>query len=652
MADPAPTVRVSVIGATDVGRVREHNEDSFLVFDGDSSRRLASGEQHDGTLSRALVMAVCDGMGGAAAGEVASRMAADRVVDVLGKADLAGASADQITALLDQAVQGANSEIFQKAKENPEMRGMGTTLTAAVATQGRLFVSQIGDSRAYLLRNGHLNQITKDQSLIGQLIEEGTLTEEEAEKYGAKNIVLQAVGVEESLRVDTKHWPLLRGDVVLICSDGLSGMVKDSRLKDVLTESGADIRTAVDRLILEANDNGGRDNITAVVARFDGEGLRAPMETSGGTVEAAGASFKAPPPPEVPNPMKKVAIWGLLGLSAVVAAILALRTTTATLEVAVKPAAVRIVVKDAAGKVVRDVEANAKVRIEGLDPGTYSLTASAPKHFDEERSFSVEKSGQIPFDAVDLVPRPAKVVVRTEGRDVAFVLAVKSPHPKLKDVKEPSRLPNAGDARTYGDLPPGELTLTASRAGFRDHVETRRLEPGVETVLTIPKLAEVTGDLSVRAPDGAAVEVLAPDGEKLASGRAAGGAFSAKVRVGDVTVVVAAPGFREFRGVANVKEGAAASFDAALSADLVPVRFRGAPSAELVFETSVEAGGVRRWAPVPKADTIHLDKEGVSTRSPSVPPGLYRVKDRDGGAWTEFEIPVGSGPVEKRVDGK
>ncbi|MCG3134901.1 MAG: hypothetical protein HMLKMBBP_02309 [Planctomycetes bacterium] len=647
MADPTPSVRASVIGATDVGRVREHNEDSFLVLDGDSGRRLASGEQHDGELRKALVLAVCDGMGGAAAGEVASRMAADRVAAVLGKADLAASSADQIAALLDQSVQQANAEILQRAKDNPEMRGMGTTLTAAVATQGRLFVSQVGDSRAYLLRNGHLNQITKDQSLIGQLIEEGTLTEEEAEKYGAKNIVLQAVGVEESLRVDTKHWPLLRGDVVLLCSDGLSGMVKDARLKDVLSESGTDLRTAVDRLILEANDNGGRDNITAIVARFDGEGLRAPMETSGGEVEAAGASFKAPPPPDVPNPMKKVGLFGLAGLAAVVGVILAFRQTTATLEVAVKPEGVTLVVKDASGAVVREVKAGARTVIEGLDPGNYSLTARAPKHFDEDRSFSVEKSGQFPIAPVDLVPRPAKLVVRTTGRDVTIVLDVKSPHPKLKDVKEPSRLPNAGDSRTFGDLPPGDLVLTASRAGFRDFVDRRKLEPESEQTVTVPALVEILGDLSVRAPDGATVDVLASDGEKLASGRAAGGAFAAKVRTGDVTVVVTAPGFREFRATAKVAEGGAASLDARLSADLVPVRFRGPAGAELVFE--VHDG--QRWAPVPKADTIYLDREGSSTRSPSVPPGKYRVRNRDGGSWNEFDIPAGSGPVDKQVNG-
>src|SRR5205823_1504105 len=118
------------------------------------------------------------------------------------------------------------------------------------------------------------------QSLIGQLIEEGTLTEEEAEKLGGRNIVLQAVGVEENLRVDTKYWPVLRGDVLLVCSDGLSGMVKDPRLKEILVASAEDPAKAAENLIAEANRNGGRDNVTAIVARFEGEGLHAPMESA------------------------------------------------------------------------------------------------------------------------------------------------------------------------------------------------------------------------------------------------------------------------------------------------------------------------------------------------------------------------------------
>src|SRR6185436_12313692 len=258
---PTPTARAVVVGMTDVGRVREHNEDNFLVMNRADGRRGGNAERFETALDGALLLVVCDGMGGAAAGEVASKMAADRMAADLGKAEFDDSSPDQISSLMDRVVQRANVDIHESAKANPSQKGMGTTMTAAVVTPGRLFVSQVGDSRAYLLRKGMLNQLTKDQSLIGQLIEEGTLTEEEAEKLGGRNIVLQAVGVEENLRVDTKYWPLLRGDELLLCSDGLSGMVKDAQMKDILLASMDDPGKAAENLIAEANKNGGRDNV-------------------------------------------------------------------------------------------------------------------------------------------------------------------------------------------------------------------------------------------------------------------------------------------------------------------------------------------------------------------------------------------------------
>src|SRR6185295_5932566 len=257
--DPGGSARAVVMGMTDVGRVREHNEDCFLVMNRGDGRRGENGKRFEAALDGALLLVVCDGMGGAAAGEVASKMASDRMATELGTAAFSNSSPDQVSALMDHAVQLANSDIHEAAKANATQKGMGTTMTAAVVTQGNLFVSQVGDSRAYLLRKTNLTQLTKDQSLIGQLIEEGTLTEEEAEKLGGRHIVLPAVGVEERLRVDTKYWPILRGDVLLVCSDGLSGMVKDQRLKDILLAAGEDVGKAAENLIAEANKNGGRD---------------------------------------------------------------------------------------------------------------------------------------------------------------------------------------------------------------------------------------------------------------------------------------------------------------------------------------------------------------------------------------------------------
>ena len=160
---PSPGARAHVVGMTDVGRVREHNEDSFLVLNRTDGRRGGHAERFETELDAALLLVVCDGMGGAAAGEVASRMAAERVAKELGTADFAASTPDQIAALMDKAVQQANTDIHAAAAANPSQKGMGTTMTAAVVTPGRLYVSQVGDSRAYLLRKGLLNQLTKDQ---------------------------------------------------------------------------------------------------------------------------------------------------------------------------------------------------------------------------------------------------------------------------------------------------------------------------------------------------------------------------------------------------------------------------------------------------------------------------------------------------------
>jgi serine/threonine protein phosphatase PrpC len=179
---------------------------------------------------------------------------------------------------IKRATSAANAEIHMFAVEHPEFRGMGTTATVAGVLGDSVYLAQVGDSRAYLVRGGVAQQITKDQSLMQRLIEAGELTVEEAEQSERRNIILQALGPEPNNKIDLTSQQLRRGDVLVLCSDGLSGQVKTDDIARVVTEE-ADLVTACKRLIDKANDAGGPDNITVIAARFDGGGLIAPGAT-------------------------------------------------------------------------------------------------------------------------------------------------------------------------------------------------------------------------------------------------------------------------------------------------------------------------------------------------------------------------------------
>ncbi len=582
---PNPTARADVVGLTDVGRVREHNEDTFLVMNRADGRRGGNDERLDLPLDGALLLVVCDGMGGAAAGEIASRMAADRVATDLGRADFGNSSPDQIASLMDHAVQQANSDIHEAARTNPSQKGMGTTMTAAVVTPGRIFVSQVGDSRAYLLRKGMLNQLTKDQSLIGQLIEEGTLTEEEAEKLGGRNIVLQAVGVEENLRVDTKYWPVLRGDVLLVCSDGLSGMVKDVRMKEILTECGEDMARAAQMLIAEANQNGGRDNVTAIVARFDGDGLRPPMEAAGeGAIEKAGVAFKAPPPPDVPNPMKRMGWVGLALLAVIGGLFVALRKTTADVQVATKPTdvAVHVVLQSPDGKTH---EADAKdgiALLEGIEPSDkpFKLIASAPGYENDEKQVAIPKPGQAELEAWP-VPKRGKVSVTSETSYVQVRIVADPDHPKDSRYDQSYPLPTALQERKFEQIPSGEVTVSASRMGFRPWTKKERLPPTGSLAFTVPRLEEIWGTIAIDCPEESAkVEVFDDRGVSIGKDEIRDRSARVKVRVGKHSVRVTRSGFKAFESEVEVTEGAESKLAADLEVMKYQVTLLGPPNAE------------------------------------------------------------------------
>lgn len=270
----APVV-IQVFAQTDVGRTREHNEDSYIVVnlsEGEPLRFERLVEQPSDPA--ATLFMVADGMGGAAAGEVASATAVDVVLRHLREkfSDSRSVTPADLAAELARAAEKANWSIFQQAVNKPELRGMGTTATIAALLNDTLYLAQVGDSRAYLIRGGIATQLTKDQSLMQKLIEAGELTEEEALLSERRNIILQALGPEAIIKVDVTVQPLRRGDVLLLCSDGLSGPVRPDDMARVVEEE-LDLSVACDRLIAMANDQGGPDNITVVAARFEGHGL-------------------------------------------------------------------------------------------------------------------------------------------------------------------------------------------------------------------------------------------------------------------------------------------------------------------------------------------------------------------------------------------
>jgi len=272
---PSGEIIVHVFGKTDVGRTREHNEDAFVVADLTTMNATLKPEVRSHRLGeRGSLFMVADGMGGAAAGEIASAMAIDVVLHELETRWSRATSADPETfaRALKAAAESANGRIHKFASERPENRGMGTTATIAGIVGDTIYLAQVGDSRAYLVRGGVALQITKDQSLMQKLVEAGELTAEEAEVSERRNIILQALGPESVVKVDLTHQQVRRGDTLILCSDGLSGQMRASDIAEIVTRE-PDLVQVCKELIDLANENGGPDNITVIAARFEGDGL-------------------------------------------------------------------------------------------------------------------------------------------------------------------------------------------------------------------------------------------------------------------------------------------------------------------------------------------------------------------------------------------
>lgn len=330
------TVLVSVFGKTDLGRTRDHNEDTFLVAD--LSRKVASLQpevrEHE-VGERGSLFMVADGMGGAAAGEVASKMAADCIFTHMSTvwAQDTEVNAQRFAYRMKEAVELANQRINTHAREHPEVRGMGTTATVAGVFGTDLYLAQVGDSRAYLIRRGSATQITKDQSLMQRLVEAGELTEEEAEQSERRNIILQALGPDPRVKVDLTWQALRKGDVLVLCSDGLSGQVKREEIAEQVNAT-PDLVELCGQLVTLANERGGPDNITAVAARFGGDGLPEPDAEAGvghqvypltegeATTEPVPVYTGSPAP--VPLSQQAGTRWGLVGALALFALAVAL----------------------------------------------------------------------------------------------------------------------------------------------------------------------------------------------------------------------------------------------------------------------------------------------------------------------------------------
>lgn len=287
--DADPRVVVRLYGATDVGHTREHNEDTFLVADLEAGS-VVSFEHGSETCvegMHGLLFMVADGMGGAAAGEIASAMAAQVVYDELRThwRTVADPTPDAFAVALRDATETANSRIHTFARQHPEHRGMGTTATAVGLLGDSVYIAQVGDSRAYLMRDDKLILLTRDQSLMQRLVDAGEISEEQAETSDRRNIILQALGPEPTVKIDLTHQQIRLGDTLIVCSDGLSGVAKARDIEEA-ARAQSDPAVLAHSLIARANELGGPDNITVVVARFEGDGLRTANggETVGRTV--------------------------------------------------------------------------------------------------------------------------------------------------------------------------------------------------------------------------------------------------------------------------------------------------------------------------------------------------------------------------------
>lgn len=237
-----------IVAKTDKGNVRDSNQDAYAV-----------GEFSD----EVVWSVVCDGMGGAAGGNIASALAVKVISDRINASYRDQMRDPSIKNMLDSALAAANIEVYDFAESQPELRGMGTTVVCAIVRDSQAYIAHAGDSRAYVINNGNIKQITTDHSMVQDLLSRGRITAEEAEHHPNKNIITRAVGVDKSIKIDFEQIDLSDDDILMLCTDGLSNYVSNEEITELMSD-GKHYAFA-DRLVQKANLNGGGDNITVVI---------------------------------------------------------------------------------------------------------------------------------------------------------------------------------------------------------------------------------------------------------------------------------------------------------------------------------------------------------------------------------------------------
>ena len=244
---------MKVYAKTDIGKTRESNQDAF-----------DTGYFNDGT----VWAVVCDGMGGVSGGQVASSLCIDKTVNAIKRSYRENMTVNNVKNMLVSAINAANSYVFDESLKDRDLKGMGTTIVAVVIVNNIAVVAHVGDSRAYII-NDTINQITKDHSFVQLLVDNGRITPEEAENHPDKNIITRAIGIEGFVDVDVDIVDIKDEDILLLCTDGLNGYVKDDDILKTVKEYGD---SSTEKLVETANLNGGHDNITVVLISSDNQG--------------------------------------------------------------------------------------------------------------------------------------------------------------------------------------------------------------------------------------------------------------------------------------------------------------------------------------------------------------------------------------------
>jgi protein phosphatase len=278
-----PVITVSAYAHTDVGRVRDNNEDNYLILDLSGGLVRTASDQDESAEEQihlpvgeaGFLLAVSDGMGGAQAGEVASHLAVRTVSQLMKKLQSSPSPSPwSFSERFRYAIEQANLFIHEQSLASPRLAGMGATFTGAAVHNGMLYLAQVGDSRAYIIRDGRIRQATKDQSLVGQLVEAGYITEEQAQDHAYRNVILQALGAHPDTTIVLDRLPIYQDDIVVLCSDGLSNKVQAEEIMAQVCSS-PDLIQGCRQLIELANERGGEDNITVVVCRLVSDELSA-----------------------------------------------------------------------------------------------------------------------------------------------------------------------------------------------------------------------------------------------------------------------------------------------------------------------------------------------------------------------------------------